>query len=60
MFKVCSFGGYTIGFSDKVSQQARTVRFVKFRTETFYGKGGGLRHLSFKGLLRKKSNQLTF
>ena len=43
-----------MGFSDTVSQHAKTVRFVKLRIETFYGKGGGLRHLSFQGPPKKQ------
>ena len=48
-FKVCTFGGHNFGFSDQISQQARTVRFVKLQVLEFYGLGGGLRHLSFTG-----------
>ena len=46
---MCAFGGHTFGFSDKISQQARTVRFVKVQVLEFYGLGGGLRYLSFTG-----------
>ena len=45
---------HTFGFSDQVSQQAKTVRFVKLQIGTFYGEGGGLRHLSFTGPRRKQ------
>ena len=48
-FQVCSFGAHTFGFSDQISQQARTVRFAKVQVLEFYGSGGGLRHLSFTG-----------
>ena len=47
---------HKFGLSDQVSQQSRTVRFVKFTTETFYGEGGGLRHLSFDGVLAPQGN----
>ena len=40
---------HRFGFSDQISQQLRTVRFVKLIIQSFYGEGGGLRHLSFSG-----------
>ena len=49
---------HTYGFSDQVSQQSRTVRFVKFRIESFYGEGGGLRHLSFGGTLAPQGRKI--
>ena len=42
---------HTFGFSDQISQQLKTVRFVKLRIESFYGEAGGLRHLSFGGTI---------
>ena len=44
----------TIGLGDHVSQQERTVRFIKLRIDSYYGEGGGLRHLSFNGPLREQ------
>ena len=43
------------GFSDQLSQQEKTVRFVKLKVETYFGDGGGLRYLSFSGPLSRKS-----
>ena len=51
IFKVCTYGMKTLGFNDEVSQQKRTVRYVKLRIDSFYGKAGGLRHISFGGVL---------
>ena len=52
--KDCKFDIRSFGISDQVSQHARTVRFIKFRVETFYGRGGGLGYLSFDGFLKKQ------
>ena len=50
----CKFSLDTVGLSDHVSQQERTVRYIKFRVVSYYGEGGGLGHLSFNGPLRKQ------
>ena len=47
------------GFSDQLSQQEKTVRFVKLKVETYFGDGGGLRYLSFSGPLSRKSMYLN-
>ena len=52
--KVCNFGLHKLGFGDHVSQQKRTVRFIKIQVESFYGEGGGLRQLSFAGSFAKE------
>ena len=52
--KACKFGSHTFGVSEQLSQQARTVRFVKFKVETFYGAAGGLRHMAFHGTPQKQ------
>ena len=56
----CNFGQQILGFSDQLSQQERTVRFVRFRVKSFFGDGGGLRQLVFNGELVKKGNGSVF
>ena len=50
---------HEFGFSDQVNQQDRTVRFVKLQVVSFYGKGGGLRYLSFDGPLKDQGKYIS-
>lgn len=52
--KTCTYGKHDFAFSDRVSQQDRTVQFVKLQMVSFYGDSGGLRFLSFDGTLKEQ------